>query len=160
MVMDGLLMAAFLAFKLPALLCFSIVGDTVSRLFSKLGVQVAGGVPTGVIAHYLIGPLFGVLFGVIVAKFPALRVVTLKKTLLVAIVYVEILSQPILVTTPILLKMTIIPETLQWYGGSFVMHLMMAMVLGAVMWYGLRPGSRQTKARPNEGNDVSHQIHS
>ena len=136
MVMDGLLMVAFLALKLPALLCFSIVGDTVSQLFSELGLQVAGGIPTGVAAHYLIGPLFGVLFGVIVVMFPTLRLITLKKTLLVAIFYVEIFSQPILVTTPILLKMTIF-ETLQWYGGSFVMHLMMAAVLGAVMWYGM-----------------------
>ncbi len=136
MVMDGLLMVAFLAFKLPALLCFSIVGDTVSQLFFELGLQVASGIPTGVTAHYLIGPLFGVLFGVIMAKFPALRLITLKKTLLVAILYVEIFSQPILVTTPILLKMTIF-ETLQWYGGSFVMHIMMAAVLGTVMWYGM-----------------------
>jgi hypothetical protein len=136
MVMDGLLMVAFMALKLPALSCFSIVGDTASKLFSKLGLQVAGGIPTGVIAHYLIGPLFGILFGVIMMMFPALRVATLKKTLFVAILYVEIFSQPILVTTPILLKMTI-SEILQWYGGSFVMHLMMATVLGAVMWYGM-----------------------
>jgi hypothetical protein len=136
MVMDGLLMVAFLALKLPALSCFSIVGDTASQLFFKLGLQMAGGIPTGVIAHYLIGPLFGILFGVIMMMFPALRVATLKKTLLVAILYVEIFSQPILVTTPILMKMTI-SEILQWYGGSFVMHLMMATVLGAVMWYGM-----------------------
>ena len=136
MVMDGLLMVAFLALKLPALLCFSIVGDTASQLFSKLGLQVAGGIPTGVIAHYLIGPLFGILFGAIMVMFPALKLVTLKKTLLMAILYVEIFSQPILVTTPILMKMTI-PEILQWYVGSFVMHLMMATVLGAIMWYGM-----------------------
>jgi hypothetical protein len=136
MVMDGLLMVAFLALKLPALSCFSIVGDTASQLFFKLGLQMAGGIPTGVIAHYLIGPLFGILFGAIMVMFPALTLVTLKKTLLVAILYVEIFSQPILVTTPILMKMTI-SEILQWYGGSFVMHLMMATVLGAVMWYGM-----------------------
>ena len=140
MVMDGLLMVAFLALKLPALSCFSIVGDTASQLFFKLGLQVAGGIPTGVIAHYLIGPLFGVFFSVITAKFPALRLITLKKTLLVAVLYVEIFSQPILVTTPILMKMTI-PEILQWYVGSFVMHLMMATVLGAVMWYGMSHNS-------------------
>lgn len=136
MVMDGLLMGAFLAFRLPALLCFSIVGDTASQLFSKLGLQVAGGVPTGVAAHYLIGPLFGVLFGVIMAMFPALRLVTLKKTLLMAILYIEVFSQPILVITPVLMKMTIF-EILQWYGGSFIMHLLMAAVLGEVMWYGM-----------------------
>jgi hypothetical protein len=34
------------------------------------------------------------------------------------------------------MKMTI-SEILQWYGGSFVMHLTMAAVLGVVMWYGM-----------------------
>ncbi len=145
-VMDGLLMVAFLALKLPALSCFSIVGDTVSQLFSKLGLQVADGIPTGIAAHYLIGPLFGVLFGVIMAKFPALRLITLKRTLLVAIIYVEIFSQPILVTTPILLRMTTF-EILQWYCGSFVMHLTMAVVLGAIMWYGK---SHNPRANPNK----------
>jgi uncharacterized membrane protein YagU involved in acid resistance len=146
MVMDGLLMVAFLALKLPALSCFSIVGNTVSQLFSMLGLQVADGIQTGVIAHYLIGPLFGVLFGVIISKFPALGLASSKKTLLMAILYVEIFSQPILVTTPILLKMTMF-ETLQWYGGSFVMHLTMAVVLGAIMWYGIlqTPLSTQRK---------------
>ncbi len=42
-----------------------------------------------------------------------------------------------LALTPILLKMTV-PATLQWYGGSFVMHLMAGMVLGAVVGRGLR----------------------
>ena len=63
--------------------------------------------------------------GSVVARVKALRVNTLKKSILLAILYVEILSQPILATTPILLKMTV-PATLQWYGGSFVMHLIVA----------------------------------
>jgi NhaP-type Na+/H+ or K+/H+ antiporter len=61
---------------------------------------------------------------------------TLKKGLVLAILYVEILSQPILATTPILLKMTA-HETLQWFGVSFVMHLIWGAVLGAVVSYGL-----------------------
>jgi hypothetical protein len=146
MVMDGLLMVAFEAFKLPALSCFSIVGNTVSQLFSMLGLQVAGGIPTGVIAHYLIGPLFGVLFGVIVVMFPALRLISLKKTLLLAILFVEIFSQPILVATPIALKMTNI-EISQWYGGSFIMHLLMAAVLGTVMWYGCLSTNRRNQRK-------------
>ena len=137
MVMDIVLMGALLAVKYPALLCFSIVGDTVSSFFSKLGLQVTGGIPTGVVTHYLDGPLFGVIFGAVVAMFPALRDGSLKKIMIAAILYVEILSQPILVTTPILLKMGT-PATLQWYGGSFVMHLIMSIVLGVIVGYGLR----------------------
>jgi len=137
LVMDILLMGALSAVGLPALTCFSIVGDTVSSFFSKLGLQVTGGIPTGVVTHYLVGPLFGVIFGAAVTMFPALRDGSLKKIMIAAILYVEILSQPILVTTPILLKMET-PATLQWYGGSFVMHLIMSIVLGVIVGYGLR----------------------
>jgi hypothetical protein len=135
--MDLLLMGALLALRQPAWMCFSIVGDTLSRFLALSGTQISGGVPTGVVAHYLIGPGVGILFGAAVTKFPALRQATLKKSLIAAVIYVEILSQPILATTPILLKMTV-PATLQWYAGSFVMHLILAVILGTVVGYGLR----------------------
>jgi hypothetical protein len=146
LVMDLLLMGALLALKQPATLCFSIVGNTVSRFFAVLGAQVAGGVPTGVVTHYVVGPLFGILFGALVTGWDALRVTSVKKCILLAVVYVEVLSQPILVTTPILLKMTT-PETLQWYGGAFVMHLLLAVVLGIIVGYGLRPAPLATQWR-------------
>jgi len=107
---------------------------------------MAGGIPTGVVTHYLIGPLFGVIFGAAVTMFPALRDGTLKKITIAAILYVEILSQPILVTTPILLKMEM-PTTLQWYGGSFVMHLIMGIILGVIVGYGLRSAPLATQRR-------------
>ena len=135
MVMDAILMGGLSAAGLPALTCFSIVGNTVAQFFSILGIEVAGGVPLGVATHYLIGPLIGAIFGVIVTQVKALRVDTLKKSIVFAVLYVEILAQPILATTPILLKMTA-AETLQWFGFSFVMHFLMAVVLGAVVSYG------------------------
>ena len=60
----------------------------------------------GMATHYLVGPLIGAIFGLLVARVKALRVNTLKKSILLGILYVEILSQPLLATTPILLKMT------------------------------------------------------
>jgi hypothetical protein len=137
LVMDLLLMGALSIFGLPILTCFSIVGDTVSRFFELLGAQVAGGVPAGVMTHYVVGPLFGVLFGAAATKLHILRGGSLKKITIAAFVYVEILSQPILVTTPILLKMGR-STTLQWYGGAFIMHLIMSVVLGVIVGYGLR----------------------
>jgi len=137
LVMDAILMAGLSAAGLPALTCFSIVGNTVAQFFSILGMEVAGGVQLGIETHYLIGPLIGAIFGVIVTQVKALRVDTLKKSIVFAVLYVEILAQPILATTPILLKMTF-AETLQWFGFSFVMHFFMAVVLGAVVSYGLR----------------------
>jgi hypothetical protein len=146
MVMDILLMGALSIFGLPALTCFSIVGDTVSCFLAMFDMQVTGGIPTGVVTHYLVGPLFGIVFGAAVAIFPALRNGTLKKITIVAILYVDILSQPILVTTPILLKMTT-NETLQWFGGSFVMHFILAVVLGVIVGNGLRPAPTATQWR-------------
>ena len=146
MVMDILLMGALLLLRQPALMCFSIVGDTVSRFLAMFGTQIAGGVTTGVIAHYVIGPLFGMLFGAVVTKFPALRDGSLKKVTIAAFLYVEILSQPILASAPILLKMEA-PATLQWFGGSFVMHLILSIVLGVIVGYGLLPSHEATQRR-------------
>ena len=146
LVMDLLLMGAMLALKQPATQCFSIVGDTVSRFFTMLGAQVAGGVPTGVVTHYVVGPLFGIIFGAAVTRLPVLRGGSLKKIIIAAFLYVELLSQPILVTTPILLKMGT-PATLQWYSGAFILHMIMSIVLGVIVGYGLRPAPRATQRR-------------
>jgi hypothetical protein len=140
LVMDLVLMGGLSAVGLPIFTCFSTVGNTVARLFSALGMELAGGIPLGVAAHYLIGPLIGAIFGVAVTRFDALRLNTLKKAIVLAVLYVEIVSQPILATTPILLKMTG-PETWQWYGISFVMHMLWGLVLGVVVSRGLRLSS-------------------
>ncbi len=136
LVMDLVLVGVLSAVGLPALACFSIVGNTVARFFSISGIEMVGGVSLGMATHYLVGPMVGAIFGVIVTRVAALRVDSVKKGVLFAVVYIEILSQPILATTPILLNMTL-PETLQWYSGSFVMHFIWGIVLGLVMYYGL-----------------------
>jgi hypothetical protein len=146
LVMDILLMGALLVLRQPALMCFSIVGDTVSHFLALFGAQIAGGIPAGVVTHYVVGPLFGMFFGVVVTKFPALRASTLKNVTIAAFVYVEFLSQPILATTPILLKMDT-SATLQWFGGSFVMHLILSIVLGVIVGYGLLPSPLATQMR-------------
>jgi hypothetical protein len=150
MVMDLILMGALSAVGLPALTCFSIVGSTAARFFSILGIEMAGGVPLGAAAHYLVGPVVGAIFGAAVAQADALRGGILNKSLVLAVLYVEILGQPILATTPILLKMTT-PETLQWFGVSFVMHLVYGIILGVVVRYGLRSATaaRQRAHNPS-----------
>jgi hypothetical protein len=139
--MDLVLMITLPIAGLPALTCFSIVGNTVARFFSIQGIEMAGGIPLGVLAHYLIGPAAGAIFGAAVTQVKVLRPDSLKKSIILAILYVQILSQPILATTPILLKMTV-TKTLQWYGGSFVMHSVLGLVLGVIMSYGLWSASR------------------
>lgn len=137
LVMDLILMGALSAVGLQALSCFSIVGDTGARFFSILGIEMAGGVPLGVATHYSVGPVVGAIFGAVVAQVHALRVDTLKKCVVLAVLYVQVLSQPMLALTPILLKTTA-ADTLQWFGGSFVMHFIWGVVLGVIVSYGLR----------------------
>ncbi len=136
MVMDLVLMGVLSAIGLPALTCFSIVGNTAARFLSILGIEIAGGIPLGVAAHYLIGPVVGAIFGAAVVQVKALRVDSLKKGIILAVLYVEILSQPLLAMTPILLPMTT-ADTWQWFGVSFVMHMIYGAILGAVVSYGL-----------------------
>ena len=136
LIMDLVLMGAFAIARLPLLTCFSIVGDTVESIFSIQNTEMSRSIRLGVITHYLIGPLIGAFFGMVIVKVNGLRVNTLKKSILVAILYVEVLSQPLLVVTPILLKMTL-PAILLWYGGSFVMHMIAGSVLGMFVGCGL-----------------------
>ncbi len=135
-VMDLVLMGALSAAGLSALTCFSIVGNTAARFFTFQGIEMTGGIPLGIVTHYVIGPIIGAIFGVAVTKIDALRVNSLKKSVVLAVLYVEILSQPLLAMTPILLKVTG-PETFLWYGGSSLMHLIAGTVLGLVVHYGL-----------------------
>ena len=136
MVMDLILMVALPVAGLPALTCFSIVGKTVASFFSMQDIEMTGGIQLGVFTHYLIGPAAGAIFGAAVTQVKVLRPDTLKKSIILAVLYVQILSQPILASTPILLKMTA-TTTLLWYGGSFLMHTVLGFVLGLVISYGL-----------------------
>jgi hypothetical protein len=145
LVMDLTLMGVLAAFGSPALTCFSIVGNTVAHFFSMQNVELAAAIQMGIATHYVVGPVIGAIFGLLVRRVKALRVNSLKKSILLGILYVEILSQPLLATTPILLKMAA-PATLLWYAGSSVMHLIAGAVLGAVVSRGLRladPGSHR-----------------
>ena len=135
-VMDLVLIGTSLAAGLPAVIGFSTIGDTAAGFFALLGIDMAGGLPLGAAAHYLLGLVLGALFGAAVSRVDVLRTDTVKKGVMLAVVYIEILSQPILATSPILLKMTA-SETLQWFGVSAVMHLIWGVVLGIVVSYGL-----------------------
>jgi hypothetical protein len=135
--MDLTLMAVLAVFGSPVLTCFSIVGNTVAHFFSIQNVGMSGTILLGMATHYTVGPVIGAIFGLLVTRIKALQVHTQKKSFLLGILYVEILSQPLLATTPILLKMSAV-ATLQWYAGSFIMHLIAGAILGAVVGRGLR----------------------
>jgi hypothetical protein len=139
--MDIALIGTSPALGLHGIESFSVIGDTAARFFTLLGVGMTGGVPTGLAVHYLCGPLLGAIFGAIVTRFDALWPGTLKKGIGLAVLYIELVSQPLLATTPLLLNMSA-QETAFWYALSFGMHLLCGGVLGAVMSYGLRSTRR------------------
>lgn len=135
--MDLVLTGVFSVMGMPADLTFSFIGDTAAGFFTMIGIDIAGGVPLGAAVHYLIGLVLGVIFGVAVSQVDALRVDTLKKGVVLGILYIEIISLPILATAPLIKKMTS-SDTLQWFGLSFAMHLICGVVLGVIVSYGLR----------------------
>lgn len=135
-VMDLVLIGTLSAMGLPAVISFSTIGDTAAGFFAWMGIDMAGGFPLGAAAHYLLGLVLGGAFGAAVSQVDALRTETIKKGVVLAVVYIEFLSQPILATSPIILKMTA-SETLQWFGVSAAMHLIWGVVLGIIVSYGL-----------------------
>jgi hypothetical protein len=121
----------------PASLSFSIIGDAAAAFLAMLGLTVAGGTPLGALLHYLIGLAFGALFGAAVSRIAVLRLDSPMKAVGLGVVYVELMSQPLLAAAALVLQMTA-AEAAQWFGISFVMHLVYGLVLGLVAFYGLR----------------------
>ncbi|HEU5102342.1 MAG TPA: hypothetical protein VFU22_25140 [Roseiflexaceae bacterium] len=134
----------FLLMGGPASLSFAVIGDAAAAFLAMLGITMAGGTPLGALLHYLIGLVFGALFGAAVSRIAVLRLDSLKKAIGFGILYVEVMSLPLLAAAAWVLHMTA-AETAQWFGISFVMHLVYGLVLGLVAYYGLRaaPAARQ-----------------
>ena len=136
MAMDLVLVGGLFALGLPTNTCFLSIGSTVAHFFSLLGIKLSGGVMLGVATFHLLGPVLSAIYGLAVSQVGALQGKTLKKNVVCAVLYAEVLSQLILTTMPILLKMSG-SETVLWFAGSFVLHLTWGIVLGFVMHYGL-----------------------
>ena len=136
MAMDLVLVGGLSALGLPTNTCFLSIGSTVAHFFSLLGIKLLGGVMLGVAMFHLLGPMLSAIYGLAVSQVGALQRITLKKNVVCAVLYAEVLSQLILTTMPILLKMSG-SETVLWFVGSFVLHLTWGIVLGFAMHYGL-----------------------
>ncbi len=151
--MDLALLAALPALGLPADTCYLTIGSTVRHFFALLGITLSGDVVLGVAAYHIIGPLLGALYGLAVSQVTVLQRTTLKKYLIYAVLYAEALSQLILTMTPVLLKMPA-QETMLWFAGSFVVHMIWGIVMGLVTYYGWQlrtPGYRNEQAKKSEG---------
>jgi hypothetical protein len=136
-VVDLIMMGVLLFSGTPANAGFAVIGDTAAGFFSLFGVDVAGGVRSGLVWHYLIGFAFGVIFVAAVTRFDALRLTSMKKGIGLGILYTEVMSIPMLVQVPIFLKQTA-SDTAGLLGFFIVMHAIWGLLLGVIVSYGLR----------------------
>ncbi len=136
-VMDLFGAGLFLLMGGPASLSFSVIGDAAAGFLALVGIALTGGVSLGALLHYLIGLTFGGIFGLAASRFAVLQLTSLKQAVGFAVLYVEIISQPLLAAAALILQMTG-TATAQWFGLSFVMHLVYGLVLGLVAFYGRR----------------------
>ncbi|MCJ7497167.1 MAG: hypothetical protein MUO78_03395 [candidate division Zixibacteria bacterium] len=137
-VIDLIMVGVLLFLRQPAEAGFAVIGDTAAGFFSLFGIDVASGVLPGVVWHYLIGLALGVIFVAAVTRFDALRLNSMKKGVGLGIPYTEVMSIPMLVLVPIILKRTA-SDTARLFVFFFVMHAIWGILLGVVVTYRLRP---------------------
>jgi hypothetical protein len=121
----------------PANTSISIIGDSAAAFFSKLGIALAGGPPLGMWLFCLIGVLEGAIMGAAVVSLEPLRLASLKKRVGFSILFVEVMSLPLLVAGTFALNMGAADAAL-WFSISFVMHLVYGLVMGVVASFGVR----------------------
>lgn len=79
---------------------FYIIGYIRAGFFSRIGVPLTGSILLGAGLHYLIGLGLGVVFGILASRVNGLRVDKAKHVMF-SILFVEVISQPLLITAPI-----------------------------------------------------------
>lgn len=124
----------------PDTISFSLIGDAAATFFSRIGIEISGGTPLGVLLHYLIGLVLGIILGAGIS-IAGIREIDRIKSVVLGVVFVEAMSIPMLSMAAIVLQMTS-AQTVTYFATSFVMHLVFGSVLGLTMSYGLR--SRRT----------------
>jgi hypothetical protein len=127
-------MDVFVAFAMPLMgspvtFMFSFIGDVASTFFASINAPLAGGVPLGFLIHYGLGLVLGALYCVVLQRTRWLAGASRGRSILAGILYIEVASQPFLVTAPLVLRLAA-ADTLQWYALSTAMHAIYGTVLG------------------------------
>lgn len=131
-IMDLVILGFFAAAGMPLDLVYSFIGDVAQQGLLRVGVAVPGGVPLGALMHFFLGLALGAVFGVAVSRIRRLRTVSVVKGALLGVLYIEVVSQPILVLAPLVMTMTT-SDVLRWYALSTSMHVIYGIVLGVAM---------------------------
>jgi hypothetical protein len=131
----------FLILGWPTNTSVMIIGDSAAAYFDNFGIELAGGAPLGLRLYTLIGLAMGAGFGIGVVWLEALQRAALRKMAWLGILYVEILSVPLLAAGALALGMNFSAAAL-WFCISFVMHMVYGLVLGIVTYMGVRNKER------------------
>jgi hypothetical protein len=134
-VMDLACAGLFAGVGMPVDLTYSFIGNVAGSFFMQIGLDLPGSRLLGALVHFLIGAVLGGLFGLAVSRMRFLRPDSLWKDLMLAVLYIEIFSQPILAAAPLFGNLTS-SDIINWYVLSFVMHGVFGAVLGAILKYG------------------------
>ncbi len=158
-VMDLVIVGFFAATGMPPGLIYSFIGGVAQQGLLRIGVAVPGGVPLGALVHFLLGVVLGAVFGLAVSRIPRLRLGSVTKGALLGVLYIEVVSQPILAMAPLMMTMST-SDVLRWYVLSTSMHVIYGIVLGVVMalrqrWKppSLRVRQRQTGMNTEQRSD-------
>jgi hypothetical protein len=134
-IMDLACAGLFAGVGMPVDLTYSFIGNVAGSFFMQIGLDLPGSRLLGAVVHFVIGVLLGGLYGLMATRIGFLRTDSIKKNMVFTIFYIEVFSQPILVTAPLFGNMAA-SDVVNWYVLSFVMHAVFGVVLGVVLKYG------------------------
>lgn len=137
LVVDVILISVLLVSGQPAEQGFLVIGDTAAGFLARLGINLAGGTPLGLAIHFSTGAALGVLFAGVVSRVSALFTASRPKMAALGVVYTELISIPLLIWPPIILKMAQ-PKVVEWFTLTASLHAVFGLVLGLTVSYGLR----------------------
>ncbi|UCE25187.1 MAG: hypothetical protein JSU74_03840 [Candidatus Zixiibacteriota bacterium] len=136
-VMDLVMVGLFVIMARPATVFFAFIGDATGAFFTLIGFNISVGATLGTVLHYVLGLLFGLIFGAIAPRWSFLRSEGAIVWMVVAVVYVQILSLGLLIPTTRLLEMTRV-EVWELLSLSVFVHSIWGVVLGIVAKRGCR----------------------
>jgi hypothetical protein len=118
----------------PVDLIYSFIGEAARNFLLMTGINFPWVIQLGVFVHFSLGLVLGGILGALISQISAFRGISIRKGILFGIIYIEIASQPILVTAPLFKEMTA-SGILQWYALSTVMHAIYGIILGGFLSY-------------------------
>jgi hypothetical protein len=136
-IMDLVQIALLPAMGEPAGSFFGTIGEAAGTLITKIGIDIVGGIPLGLLLHYLLSLLLGVAFGLLVSRIYALRVNTTRRGVVTGILAAEAVGLILFVPVPVLLSNTS-SELAAMFGAIVLFHALYGAVLGGITSHGLR----------------------